>query len=158
MALKAWVGALLLLVGYPLASRYALSQGWGSAQSATVLPVLAYCVLFILFASTLRPGRSPLISRFAQMEQGELTAELLTYTRRLTLVWSIFFVSMAGLALGLAAWAPVRIWFLHTFVISYLMIALLFFGEYAYRRWRYPHYRHANPWQLLRNIFNHGLR
>jgi uncharacterized membrane protein len=158
MRWKAWGSALLLLVGYPLASRYALSHGWNGARFATLLPVLAYCALFTLFAGTLRPGHVPLISRFARMEQGELTAELQSYTRRLTAVWCAFFAGMAFLALGLAAWAPSQVWYLHTFFFSYLLIAMLFLGEFAYRRWRYPHYRHASPWQLLRNILSHGLR
>ena len=148
----------LLLVGYPLASRYALSHGWSGAWLATLLPVLIYCALLVVFATTLRPGRVPLISHFAQMEQGELSAELRTYTRRLTVIWCAFFAVMAGLAMGLAAWAPVQIWSLHTFFFSYLLIAMLFLGEYVYRRWRYPHYRHARPWKLLSNIRSRGLR
>jgi len=158
MGWKAWGSALLLLVGYPLASRYALSHGWSGAQLATLLPVLVYCALFTLFAGTLRPGCDPMISRFARMEQGELSAELRMYTRRLTAIWCVFFAGMAGLALGLAVWAPLQVWFLHTYFFSYLLIAMLFLGEFAYRRWRYPHYRHASPWQLLRNILSHGLR
>jgi uncharacterized membrane protein len=158
MGWKAGCSGLLLLVGYPLASRYALSHGWNGAWLATLLPVLIYCILLVSFASTLRPGGVPLISRFAQMEQGELSSELHTYTRRLTVIWCVFFAGMAALALALAAWAPVHIWSLHTFFFSYLLIAMLFLGEYIYRRWRYPHYRHANPWQLLRNIRHHGLR
>jgi len=149
---------MLLLIGYPLASRYALNHAWNSVWLATLLPVFAYCALFLLFASTLRRGRIPLISRFAHMEQGELTAELQIYTRRLTIIWCAFFASMAMLALGLAAWAPRQIWFMHTFFFSYLMIAMLFLGELVYRRWRYPNYQHASPWQLLRNILRHGLR
>jgi uncharacterized membrane protein len=158
MGWKVWGSAMLLLVAYPLASRYALSHGWSGAQLATFLPVLIYSGLFMLFANTLRPEHTPLISRFAQMEQGELSAELRTYTRRLTVIWCVFFAGMAVLAVGLAAWAPVQLWFLHTFFVSYLLLALLFLGEFAYRRWRYPHYQHANPWQLLCNILNHGLR
>src|SRR5664279_3711525 len=104
MSWKAWGSALLLLAAYPLASRYVLSHGWNGAWLATLLPVLVYCALFVLFASTLRPGRDPMISRFARIEQGELTAELRAYTRRLTVIWCVFFAGMAGLALGLAVW------------------------------------------------------
>lgn len=158
MGWKAWGAGLVLFVGYPLASRYVISHELSGAWIATLLPVFIHCALFMLFAATLRPGRIPLISRFAQIEQGELSAELRTYTRRLTVIWCAFFAAMAALALGLAAWAPVDFWFLHTSVTSYLLIAMLFLGEYLYRRWRYPHYSHASPWQLLRNIRRHGLR
>lgn len=154
---KSTASVLLLLVGYPLASRYALSSGGQGASLATLAPVAIYCVLFVVFAATLRPGRVPLISRYAQMEQGELSAELHTYTRRLTVIWCGFFVAMAALAIVLAAWAPVQIWFIHTFFVSYLLIGMLLGGEYIYRRWRYPHYRHAGLLTLLRNIRNRGL-
>lgn len=158
MGWKAWGAGLMLFVGYPLVSRYAISHEWNGAWLAALLPVFIHCGLLVLFAATLRPGHIPLISRFAQIEQGELSAELRIYTRRLTVIWCVFFAAMAVLALGLAAWAPVDVWFLHTSVISYLLIAMLFLGEYLYRRWRYPHYSHASPWQLLRNIRRHGLR
>lgn len=158
MALKVGITVFLLLVAYPLASRYLLAQGWAAGYLSYVLPVIAYCALFTLFANTLRPGRQPMISRFAHMEQGDLNEELSLYTRRLTLIWSAFFLGMAALAAGLAAWAPLRVWYLHTFFFSYVLIAALFLGEYAYRRWRYPHYRHAPPWELLRNVIKQGLR
>lgn len=158
MTLKFWASLFLIMVAYPLASRYFLAHELAGARLATALPVLAYCALFALFAATLRPGRTPMISRFARLEQGELSPELAAYTRRLTVIWCAFFALMAATALGLAAWAPLHVWYLHTFVISYLLIAALFVGEYGYRRWRYPHYRHAPPWQLLRNVLKQGLR
>lgn len=158
MSWKAWGVGLVLFVGYPLASRYAVSHEWNGAWIATLLPVSIHCSLLVLFAATLRRGRIPLISRFAEIEQGELSAELRTYTRRLTVIWCVFFATMAALALGLAVWAPMDVWFLHTSVTGHLLIAMLFLGEYLYRRRRYPHYSHASPWQLLRNIRRHGLR
>lgn len=150
--------AILVFVAYPLASRHANNHGWSGAWLTTLLPVFVHGALFVLFTATLRPGRTPMISRFAQLEQGELSVELCTYTRRLTIIWCVFFAAMSVLALWLALWASVEVWFLHTSVTSYLLIAILFFGEYLYRRWRYPHYSHASPWQLFRNIRRHGLR
>ncbi len=158
MGLRVGVTVFLVLVVYPLASRYLLSHGWAAGQLSFVLPVVVYCALFAVFAGTLRPGRTPMISRFARMEQGELNEELSAYTRRLTAVWSAFFLGMAALAAGLAAWAPLQVWYVHTFFVSYALIAALFLGEYLYRRWRYPNYRHAPPWELLRNVIKQGLR
>lgn len=158
MGLKVWATLFLVLAGYPLASRYILSHGWAVGRLSFLLPVIVYCALFALFAGTLRSGRMPMISRFARMEQGELNEELSAYTRRLTAIWSAFFLGMAALAAGLAAWAPLQVWYLHTFFFSYVLIAALFLGEYVYRRWRYPNYRHAPPWELLRNVIKQGLR
>jgi hypothetical protein len=41
--------------------------------------------------------------------------------------------------------------------VNYLLVAALFLGELAYRRVRFPRYRHASPLQLLRNVRRSGL-
>jgi uncharacterized membrane protein len=35
---------------------------------------------------------------------------------------------------------------------SYALVVALFFGEYAYRRWRYPQYPHLNPVKVARDL------
>lgn len=152
------LSALALFVLFPFASHYAVHHGWSAAWIFYVLPVLIDLALFGLFAATLRAGHEPLISRFARRERGVLTPELVTYTRLLTQIWSVFFLVMAALAASLALWAPFMLWSLFTSAVSYLLIAALFLGEYVYRLQRFPHYRHASPWQLLRNLQRSGLR
>ena len=50
--------------------------------------------LFLMwfFGRTLRNGREPLITSIARHVHGSLTAEIEIYTRRITYVWSLFFL------------------------------------------------------------------
>ena len=109
-----------------------------------------------LFALSLRGGREPVISRIARLERGELPAELALYTRRLTWMWTVFFALMTLLSGLLAVVAPLVVWSWFTNLVNYLLVGLLFFGEFVYRRVRYRNYHHASPFQVIRSIWDKG--
>lgn len=111
------------------------------------LPLLIHAALGWIFLRSLRSGREPVISRIARLDRGTLTLELAAYTRRLTWVWVGMFALLTLISLYLAVRGPVA-----GFALSYVLVALLFFGEHIYRRLRYPHYRHTSPWQVIRRI------
>jgi uncharacterized membrane protein len=115
-------------------------------------PVLINAMLAWLFGRTLVRGRVPLIARFAMMEQGTLSAELAAYTRTLTWVWTLLFITAALFSFALAMSGHRDAWSLFTNFINYLLVAALFLGEFAYRRLRFRNYRHHSPLQLLRNV------
>lgn len=117
------------------------------------MPVLINLLLCFLFGRTLRAGAEPFISRIARLERGELPLELAVYTRRLTWMWAVFFALMALACFYLAVFAPLALWSLFTNLVIYLLVGLLFFGEFAYRRLRYRHYLHASPLQVIGRIF-----
>jgi len=48
-------------------------------------------------------------------------------------VWCGFFVLNGAIALGTALWASEAVWSLYTGVISYVLMGLLFAGEYLVR-------------------------
>ena len=114
--------------------------------------VLINGMLAALFGASLRPGREPVISVFARLEQGELQPDLARHARLVTWCWTLLLAAIAIVALALAAWASVDTWSLFANVVSYALIAALFTGEYLYRRVRYRHYRHASLAALLRNV------
>ena len=120
-------------------------------------PVAVNCALCWLFGRTLVRGRTPLIARFAELEQGPLSRELAAYTRTLTWLWTLLFAGAAGISLALAASGDRDAWSWFTNLLNYLLVATLFLGEFAYRRLRYRHYRHASLLQLLRNVRRAGL-
>lgn len=128
---------------------------WASPPAEWLLfvpPILINALLAWLFGRTLVHGRVPLIARFAVMEQGTLSAELAAYTRMLTWLWTLLFISAALLSLALAMSGHRDAWSLFTNFINYLLVAALFLGEFAYRRLRFRNYRHHSPLQLLRNV------
>ena len=132
--------------GCAIAVIVAVALAWRQAPSAMLFvpPAVINVALGLFFASTLRPGREPRIARYARLERGgELPADLARYTRRLTWLWTIFFFASALAGAALAALAPLHVWSAYANVFSYAAVALLFVGEYAYRRLRYREYRHA---------------
>ncbi|MGH8751788.1 MAG: hypothetical protein ACREUV_08795 [Burkholderiales bacterium] len=119
----------------------------------TVPPVLINFLVCVFFAHSLARGEEPVISRIARIERGELDAALTRYTRRLTLIWAVFFALMAITSALLALWAPLPVWSLFTNLVNYLLVGLLFFGEFVYRRWRYRAYPHASALRVIRHIW-----
>lgn len=117
-----------------------------------VPPVAINLALCWLFGRTLVGGRTPLIARFALMEQGTLTDELAVYTRRLTWLWTLLFAGAALASVVLALSGSRDAWSLFTNLVNYLLVAALFLGEFVYRRVRFRNYRHQPLLQLLRNV------
>lgn len=120
-------------------------------------PVVINLVLAAWFGMSLQAGEEPVIGWFARLERGdELTPELATYTRRLTVLWTVFFVAMAATAALLAVFTAAETWSIFANGVDYVLIGVLFVGEYAYRRVRYRHYRHASLADLVRTVVRSG--
>lgn len=95
-------------------------------------PVLVNVGLLAVFGASLFTPVS-MVERFARMTEPELPAVAVAYTRRVTQLWCGFFICNGTLALVAAIWASEALWSLYTGVISYLLMGLLFGGEYIYR-------------------------
>jgi uncharacterized membrane protein len=135
VALLAAVGAAVLLSHYwPLLEQnfptlYLLQEGG------------FYTLLAASFGQSLLPGRVPLCTEFAGRLHGPLSARELIYTRRVTAAWTLFFVAIGLLTLGLFEFAPLPVWsFFANFCVIPLM-GLMFAAEYAVRRRVLPQVR-----------------
>ena len=96
------------------------------------------------FASTLRPGGTPLISALAQRLHQNFTPALRAYTRWLTGVWVLYFggmVVLSGLIYALAPWAW---WSLFCNLLTPLFAVLLFVGEHLLRYVRHPEFERVS--------------
>jgi len=121
-------------------------------QGATpffLLPTLINLLLGWFFARTLAPGREALITLFARLGHQPMPVEVVAYTRRLTWVWTVFFVAMAVISGALLALGAHAAWAWFTAVGSNLCIALLFALEYLYRRHRFPDRPYVSPLRQL---------
>ncbi|CDZ95573.1 membrane protein [Pseudomonas saudiphocaensis] len=96
-------------------------------------PVLINLALLALFAGSLCSGM-PIIERLARLQEPELPPAAVRYTRKVTWVWAGFFSVNAAIATGLALWAPLTWWTLYTGLIAYLLMGLLFAGEWLVRQ------------------------
>lgn len=96
-------------------------------------PVLINLALLALFAGSLCSGM-PIIERLARLQEPELPPSAVRYTRKVTWVWAGFFSVNAAIATGLALWAPLTWWTLYTGLVAYLLMGLLFAGEWLVRQ------------------------
>ena len=143
--------ALLLLLTTRLQA-FKMSVAWGWCASGTLLlvacalwanavlplklyPVLVNGALSGLFAYSLLVPPS-IIERWARLREADLPARVISYTRRVTQVWCVFFAVNGAAALITALWASSAVWTLYNGLIAYLLMGLLFAGEYCVR-WRF---------------------
>ena len=103
-------------------------------------PVIANAAVLLLFSWTLYSPPS-LVERIARMQHPDLPPEGVVYTRRVTQIWCVFFIINGSLALVTALWGSFEIWSLYNGLIAYLLMGILFAGEYMVRMRTQKHVR-----------------
>lgn len=144
-----WLALLLLVAAAARLPALKISAGarW-SAGGALVLvgcaawsnvllplklyPVLVNVALLAAFGASLATPVSA-IERMARLSGQEFPAVASAYMRTVTQVWCGFFVANGALALGTALWASEAVWSLYTGLVSYILMGVLFGGEYLVR-------------------------
>lgn len=111
----------------------AIAIGWNALLPIKLYPVLVNLVLLIAFSATLLFPPS-MIEIFARRIEPNFPAVAIGYTRRVTQIWCGFFIINGGIAFITALWTSETIWLMYTGVISYVLIGLLFGGEFLYRQ------------------------
>jgi uncharacterized membrane protein len=96
-------------------------------------PVLVNAVMLGVFATSLRHPPSA-IERLARLREPELPPEAIAYTRKVTIVWCAFFVGNGAIALATALWASDRTWAAYNGLIAYVLMGVLFAGEWLVRQ------------------------
>ena len=165
-------GAALAWLAVPLigAAYWWLSGVDRLAVTLYVPPIIVPAFLACVFGTTLRSGRTPLISQLVRLlhaPQDEPEAAVWSYARRLTAAWTMLFVTLAVFNLLLAALVepdgllrsggfdpPLSVthelWSLCTNLLEYLVVAAFFVVEYAYRRQKYPHQPYHSMFDFVR--------
>lgn len=129
----------------------ALAALFDDRRFVLALPVLINAVLLASFASSLRG--TPLVERFARMQDPELGPEQVRYCRAVTVVWCTFFLLNGALSAALALYASVASWALYTGLVAYLLIGLLATAEYVVRKARFRAYGAGLHDRLLARVF-----
>ncbi|MEQ8285289.1 hypothetical protein [Thalassospira sp.] len=96
-------------------------------------PVIVSATLALVFTLSLFSAM-PLIERFARIQTPDLDDYGVAYTRTLTKVWIVFFVINGLIAFWTALYASIEAWTLYNGLISYVLVAVLFVGEWPVRR------------------------
>lgn len=114
----------------------AATAGLGLADAraaALAYPALMSLGMAIAFGlSLLRPPS--LVESFAALTEPAPSAAARAYMRTVSLVWCLFLATNAVLSALTAGLGDMAVWTLYNGLISYLLMAALFAGEYAVRR------------------------
>lgn len=148
----------VMLIGISVASCLAaVAYHWGATSALFIPPVLLNLVLMLVFGKSLLPGNVSIITQLRKMvRKEEPTPEIYRYTRQVTWVWTIFFAGLAAESAVLAMYFSLDTWSLFTNIINYVLIVVLFFGEYFYRIHRIKEVGgdHTSPMKLISEIAN----
>ncbi len=107
---------------------------WGNQSMPLKLyPVLVSASLLCVFSISLVYPPT-VIERLARLQEPELPPSGVAYTRRVTQVWCGFFVFNGSVSLLTALWASDAGWALYNGMISYLLMGVLFIGEWLFRK------------------------
>lgn len=124
-AWMAMVAAALLLAAAVFLS--------GETLPLKLYPALVNGVMLAVFGwSLLHPPT--VVERLARLREPDLPPSGVPYTRRVTVAWCLFFVFNGALALATAWWASDAVWALYNGGIAYLLIGLMFAGEWLVRK------------------------
>lgn len=96
-------------------------------------PVVINLVLLAVFAGSLFTSMS-VVERIARSQEPDLAQSAVRYTRAVTKVWIVFFMLNGGTTYLLWQAGYFQAWSLYTGFISYVLMGLLFAGEWAYRK------------------------
>lgn len=152
-----WVGLVLfMLVATRLASSHAVRNNlhmlkpalWGGAavfllalgtmvfnheMPLKAYPVVMNIIMLITFGLTLKSPPS-MIERLARLQEPELPDEAIAYTKKVTMVWVLFF-AVNGIIAAYTAWyCSFETWALYNGLIAYLLMGLLFAVEWCIRQ------------------------
>ncbi len=130
-------------------------QGW--AQQILYLPPVVFSLLFLaFFASSLLPGRQPVVTEMAIRMGEQRSARMFDYTRRVTIAWCAFFAGLAALSTGLALWSSPGAWSWFVNLGSYLLVGAFFVGEFILRGRFLPGHRFQSLSDFVRALLVAG--
>jgi uncharacterized membrane protein len=112
---------------------YCVFAIWQNSElSLRLYPVGVNFCLFLLFSLSL-VYPPPVIERLARLQHPNLSIQGISHTRKVTQVWSAFFIINGLIAAVTAFWANFFWWSLYNGFIAYVLMGLLMGTEYLIR-------------------------
>lgn len=121
------------VVAFTLIGIFVIALIWEKQIGLKFYPVMMNLGFFAVFAGSLLSSQT-IVERLAQITEPDLPPEGVAYTRKVTIVWSIFFLCNGSLAAITALWASDEIWMLYNGLIAYLLIGTLAGVEWLVRQ------------------------
>jgi uncharacterized membrane protein len=115
----------------------------------------ANLILAIAFGRTLVGDREPLCTRFARLIHGTLEPDVVIYTRRVTLAWTIYFTAVFTIATLLYLGHQIAAWSLLANILNPILIGAMFVVEYAVRLRALPDHKRVGILGGIRAFSRH---
>jgi uncharacterized membrane protein len=144
-----WLALLLLALALLRGVATRRPLWWAAATIAAVLaaaafwtngalplklyPVVVNALLLALFGASLVHPPSA-VERLARLTQPHLPPAGVVYTRKVTWIWCGFFAGNGALAAATALWGSPAQWALYNGLVAYVLMGLLFGGEWLVRQ------------------------
>ncbi len=158
--LRGWLPGAVLLVVWAGASHYLIGIHKAAAWVDwlyLIQHVGINVVLGAVFGRSLFAGRRPLVTVFASHVHASMSPSLLSFTRRATLAWTLFFAVMAALSLLLFFLAPIEVWSAFANILTGPLVAAMFVAENEVRKRVLPRENQIGIIAALRG-FRVGMR
>ena len=150
------LGALALVATATLAWHAWRGGGLAPGSIYVAQHVAIHLLLAFVFGLTLVGGRESLVTALARRVHGAMTPAMAAYSRKVTAVWTVYFVAMALLSLALYALAPFATWAAFANLATPLAMVALFIGEYVLRYRLHPEFERATLSQALNAYADRG--
>lgn len=130
-------------------------QAWAGIQvTSHALYLLQHAgvnfFLALFFGSTLRPGRTALITTLAlRVHNGRLPPDHLAYTRKLTVAWVVFFLAIVVISLVLFFGASFETWAVFANLVTPVAVGVMFAGEHFMRYRLHPEFERSSVTQAI---------
>lgn len=145
--IRIWIWFVLINLSFFILSRYRLD-----IYVLYIPPLLIPLLLLIYFGKTLLHNEIPLITAIADAARGPLTPAMQIYTRKLTQVWCLIFALLIVESLMLISFYNLSVWSWATNFVNYILLAIIFIGEFAFRKKKFPEHDHPTFWDYIKII------
>lgn len=116
------------------------------------LPVIYSLLFFLVFGSTLLRPPS-MIEVFARTVAPSLSPKEVSYCRKVTFIWVIFFVINGLITVVTIYLDAFKLWAYYNGFVSYVLMFLIFTTEFLYRHWKFRRYVGLSTDRFLKKIF-----
>ena len=163
IAVGAWrggqqgLGALAALLVAGLCGQAVFGVKAAAALLYLAQHVGVHLFLAVGFGSTLRAGQTSLITTLAARVHQHFTPAMAVYTRKVTLAWTLYFIAMAVLSVGLYAFASFEAWARFANLLTPIAVALMFGIEYLLRYHWHPEFERTSVSDSIRSYL-HGSK
>ncbi|MDH3510038.1 MAG: hypothetical protein OER85_04185 [Gammaproteobacteria bacterium] len=128
-----FIGIAIVLAG-------AVTVLGGGTLALKSYPTIISLILLAVFGYTLLVPPS-MVERIARIAGSEISDRIISYTRKVTIVWCIFFAANAFVSAWISVAGSIEAWAFYNGFFAYLIVGALFATELVIRYFYKRHYR-----------------